>query len=48
MVTFEIKKIADNPQLIDMAANWFHLKKLEALAAPKSRRMEGKYINLKL
>lgn len=26
MNAFEIKKIADNPQLADMAANWFHLK----------------------
>ncbi len=26
MAAFEIKKITDNPQLIDMASNWFHLK----------------------
>ena len=26
MNAFEIKKIADNPQLADMTANWFHLK----------------------
>lgn len=40
MDTFKIKKIADNPQLIDMAANWFHLKWKIPLKAYKESMQE--------
>ena len=40
MAAFEIKKITDNPQLIDMAANWFHLKWKIPLEAYKESMQE--------
>lgn len=40
MDTFKIKKIADNPQLIDTAANWFHLKWKVPLNAYKESMQE--------
>lgn len=40
MAAFEIKKITDNPQLINMAANWFHLKWKIPLKAYKESMQE--------